>query len=295
YNVTFNLSGFTRVVREGIQLQGTMVVTIPIEMKLGTVNETITVTGETPVVDTQSVKQETVLNGDVIANLPGTHAYGAILNAIPGLTVDNNGLANTPTMTFFTARGGNINEGRMAINGMTVAASFNGGGVSSLAYDSNNVEEVTVSVAGGMGESDIGGPTMNIVPQSGGNRFAGTMFWNYAGSWNASNIDDYLRSLQTPLTDPPKIFHSYDVNPSYGGPIKRDRVWFWGAFRNFDTSVAVPGVYANAYALDPSHYDYKQDTSITSRNTQGRNIYTGRITAQVTPKNRVMFSHEYQL
>jgi hypothetical protein len=296
YNLTFSLSGFTRVVREGIQLQGTMVASISIEMKIGAVAESITVTGETPVVDTQSVRQETVLKGDTIENIPGTHAYGAILNAIPGLTVDNNGLANTPTMTFFTARGGNTNEGRMAINGMTVAASFNGGGVSSLAYDANNVEEVAVSIAGGMGESDIGGPTMNLVPKSGGNTFRGSIFWNYAGSWSSgNNIDDYLRSLQTPLSSPPTIFHSYDVNPSYGGPIVRDKVWFWGAYRKFDTSVAVPGVFTNAYALDPTHYDYKQDPSVSSRNIQGRDIYTGRITAQVTPKNRVMFSHEYQL
>src|SRR5215471_7179840 len=296
YTLTFSLSGFTRVVRDGIQLQGTMVATIPVDMKIGAVAETITVTGETPVVDTQSVKQETVLKGDTIENLPGTHAYGAVLNAIPGLTVDNNGLANTPTMTFFTARGGNTNEGRMAINGMVVAASFNGGGVSSLAYDSNNVEEVTVTVAGGLGESEIGGPAMNLVPKSGGNTFRGAVFWNYAGSWSSgSNIDDYLRSLQTPLNAPPEIFHSYDINPSYGGPILRDKVWFWAAYRKFDTSVAVPGIYANAFALDPTHWDYRQDQSVGSRNIQGRNIYTGRITAQVTPKNRVMFSHEYQL
>jgi hypothetical protein len=296
YNLTFSLSGFTRVVREGIQLQGTMVATIPADMKVGAVAETITVTGETPVVDVQSVKQETVLKGESIENLPGTHAYGAILNMIPGLTVDNNGLANTPTMTFFTARGGNTNEGRMAINGMVVAAAFNGGGVSSLAYDSNNVEEVAVTVAGGMGESEIGGPSMNLIPKSGGNRFAGTMFWNYAGSWSSgNNIDDYLRSLATPLSSPPTIFHSYDINPSYGGPIKKEKVWFWAAYRKFDTSVAVPGIFTNAYALDPTHFDYKQDPTVSSRNIQGRNIYTGRLTAQVTPKNRVMFSHEYQL
>ena len=271
YNLTFSLSGFTRVVREGIEVQGTTVVTIPIDMKIGAVAETITVSGETPVVDIQSVKQETVIKGTTLENLPGTHAYGAILNSIPGLTVDNNGLANTPTMTFFTARGGSANEGRMAINGMTVAAAFNGGGVSSLAYDSNNVEEVAVSVAGGMGESEIGGPAMNLIPKSGGNRFAGTMFWNYAGSWSTgNNIDDNLRSLQTPLAAPPTIFHSYDINPSFGGPIMRDKVWFWGAFRKFDTSVAVPGIFVNAFALDPAHFDYKQDQSVTSRNVQGR-------------------------
>ena len=134
--------------------------------------------------DVQSAKRETVLRGDVIESLPGTHAYGTLLNAMPGVTVDGNGLANTPTMTFFTARGGSTNEGRMTINGMVVAASFNGGGVSSLAYDANNVDEVSVVVSGGLGETDVGGPVMNLVPRTGGNTFKGQVFLNTAGSWS---------------------------------------------------------------------------------------------------------------
>src|SRR5204863_5229528 len=108
----------------------------------------------------------------------------SLLNAIPGVTVDGNGLANSPTMTFFTARGGSTNEGRMTINGMVVAASFNGGGVSSLAYDSNNVDEVSVAVSGGLGDTDVGGPVMNLVPRTGGNTFRGQLFFNTAGEWS---------------------------------------------------------------------------------------------------------------
>jgi hypothetical protein len=296
YSVAFTLAGFSKVVREGVELSGTAVITIPIEMRVGAIEESVIVTGASPVVDVQTAKRETVLRGDVIESLPGTHAYGALLNAIPGVTVDANGLANTPTMTFFTARGGNTNEGRMTINGMVVAASFNGGGVSSLAYDSNNVDEVSVMVAGGMGETDVGGPVMNLVPKSGGNRFAGQVFMNVAGDWSrGDNIDDSLRNLQTPITLGPGVIHSYDINPSFGGPIMKDKLWFWGAFRKFDTAQGVEGIFANKFALDPAHWDYQKDTSIAARNVQGRNIYQGRITAQVTPKNRVMFTHEYQL
>jgi hypothetical protein len=296
YTVTFTLAGFNKVVREGVELTGTAVITIPVEMRVGAIEESVIVTGASPIVDVQTAKRETVLKGDVIESLPGTHAYGALLNAIPGVTVDNNGLANTPTMTFFTARGGNTNEGRMTINGMVVAASFNGGGVSSLAYDSNNVEEVSVVVSGGMGETDVGGPVMNLVPKTGGNRFAGQMFLNVAGDWSrGDNIDDHLRGLQTPITLGPGVIHSYDLNPSFGGPIKKDKLWFWGAYRTFDTAQGVEGIFANKFALDPTHWDYQKDTSIAARNVQGRNIYQGRLTAQVTPTNRVMFTHEYQL
>jgi hypothetical protein len=295
YSMTFTLGGFTTVKREGIELTGTFTATINADLKVGAIAETITVTGETPVVDVQSAKREVVLTGDVISSLPGTHAYGNLLNAIPGVTVDNNGIANAPTMTFFTARGGSTNEGRMSINGMVVAASFNGGGVSSLAYDANNVDEVSVVVAGGLGDTDVGGPVMNLVPRTGGNTFKGQVFMNYAGGWSTgNNLDDQLRNLQTPITLGPGIIHSYDVNPSYGGPLKRDRLWFWGSYRKFETAQGVEGIFANKYALDATRWDYLKDTSISARNYQGRDIFQGRLTAQVTSKNRVMFSHEYQ-
>src|SRR2546422_10058726 len=97
YTVTFSLPGFALVKREGIELAGTATVNLPIEMKVGSLEETVTVSGESPVVDVQNAKRETVLSGDAIEARPGTHAYGALLNAIPGVTVDANGLANTPT------------------------------------------------------------------------------------------------------------------------------------------------------------------------------------------------------
>ena len=163
-------------------------------MRVGGLEETITVTGESPVVDVQSVRRETVLAAETIAAIPATRTVGSLLNATPGLTVDNNGLAPTPTMTFFSARGGQTNEGRMTVNGMTVAAAFNGGGVSSYILDSVNVDEVSVVVSGGLGETDIGGPTMNLVPRGGGNTFRGQAFFNNAGDWSrGNNLDDELR------------------------------------------------------------------------------------------------------
>src|SRR5215470_9861196 len=194
YTLTVTLTGFATVKREGIELIGTSTLTIPFDLKVGELQETVTVAGASPVVDVQNTRRETVIGGDVISSLPATRAYGSILNAMPGVTVDNNGLAATPTMTFFSAHGGRTNEGRMAINGMTVAAAFNGGGVSSLTYDTNNVEEVAMLVSGGLGENETGGPTMNLVPKSGGNKFAGQAFFNTAGDWSrGDNIDDTLR------------------------------------------------------------------------------------------------------
>src|SRR5687768_8021478 len=293
YSLTFRLTGFNMVKREGIELSGTTTLTIPIDMRVGALEETITVTGETPVVDVQSAQRETVLSSDVVAAMPGNRSVGTLLNAVPGLNVNDGALAASPTMTFFAARGGPINEGRMAINGMTVAAPFNGGGVSTYILDSVNVDEVSVAVAGGLGESDIGGPVMNLVPRSGGNAFRGQGFINNAGDWSrGDNLNDELRAVG--ITETPGIISSYDASVSYGGPIKRDRLWFFGSYRSLDTASPVQGVVANANAYAASRWDWVGDPSVTARQLQGRVSYVGRFTAQASEKHRVSFNYEYQ-
>jgi hypothetical protein len=293
YTVTFSLNGFKTVRRGDIQIAGTATVTIPAELVVGNVQETVLVTSESPVVDLQNTKREMVIDSNVIAALPATRSYGSILNATPGLTVDNNGLNATPTMTFFTARGGAINEGRVTINGMVVAAAFNGGGVSSLTYDSNNASEVSITIAGGLGESDVGGPVMNLVPRAGGNRFSGQFFVNNAGDWSrGDNLDDKLRGVG--IKETPGIISAYDSSISYGGPIKRDRLWFFGSYRQLQTAQAVEGIVANANAGDATRWDWAPQEGVTARSLQGRKIVQGRITAQLSEKNRLSFNHEYQ-
>jgi hypothetical protein len=149
----------------------------------------------------------------------------------------------------------------MQINGMTVAAAMNGAGVSTLVYDTANVEEMSVSLSGGLGESDTGGPAMNLVPRSGGNQFAGQAFYNTAGDWSrGDNIDDDLRSIG--ITRGPGIISAYDTSASLGGPIKRDRIWFFGSFRKYSTASGITGIGGNAYALDPARWDYLRDDSL---------------------------------
>jgi hypothetical protein len=293
YSLAFTLPGFATVKRDGIQLGGSATLTIPIELKVGDLQETITVTGETPVVDVQTVKRETVLDAEVIQSVPGARTVGNLLNATPGLTVDGNGINPTPTMTFFSARGGQTNEGRMTVNGLTVAAAFNGGGVSSYILDTVNSDEVSVTVSGGMGESDTGGPVMNLVPRAGGNQFRGSAFYNNAGDWSRSdNITDELRAIG--ISETPGIINAYDSSISYGGPIKRDRLWFYGSARKLNTETAVEGIVANANAGNLARWDWVRDDSLPARQTQGRSMFIGRATSQLTQKHRINFSHEYQ-
>jgi hypothetical protein len=297
YSLTFRLSGFTTVTRTGIELSGTSTLTIPVDLRVGTLSETITVTGETPVIDVQTAQRETVLSAEVIQTMPGLRTVGTLLNAVPGLVVNDGALALSPTMTFFAARGGPINEGRMAINGMTIAAPFNGGGVSTYILDSINTDEISVTVAGGLGESDIGGPMMNLVPRSGGNSFRGQAFVNNAGDW--SRGDNLNAQLTAPppgpnLKETPGIINAYDASASYGGPILRDRLWFFGSYRTLETAAAVPGVVYNANAFNAARWDWIADPTVAARTLQGRESYIGRINMQVSAKHRVSYNQEYQ-
>ena len=252
YTLTFTLEGFSTVKRDGIELTGSATLTIPVDMRIGSLQETITVSGETPVVDVQSTRRETVLNASVLESLPATRSYGALLNSIPGLTISGSVSAQTtPTMTLFTAHGGDPLEGRITIDGLTVAAAFNGAGVSSFTYNVTNVEEMQVTVSVGLGEAETGGPSMNLIPRTGGNTFRGSGFWSGAGEWSrGENIDDYLRSIG--ITRGPALITAWDGNAAFGGPIRRDRLWFYGSVRSFESGQAVEGVFANAYAGDPT-------------------------------------------
>jgi len=294
YDVTFTLSGFSVVKREGVIVTGSGVIAINIDLRVGALAETITVTGETPVVDTQSASRQSVLSADIIAALPATRTYGALLSAIPGLQVQGTGgAAITPFMAMFTANGGRANEGRMMIDGLPVAASFNGGGVSTFIYDTANSDEMQVQVSGALGEAENGGPQVNLVPKSGGNAFKGSAFFSDAGKWSTgNNLNDTLISYG--LTQPAGVNSSWDLSVAGGGPIKKDRLWFFANLRKYQTINPVPGAFANLNAGDPTKWLYVKNPNVETRGADSRSIESFRLTGQVTQRNRVSFSHEHQ-
>jgi hypothetical protein len=295
YVLKFSLTGFNQVVHEGVDVSGSGVITIPTELRVGNLQESITVQAETPAVDVQTAKREVVLQQAFVASLPATRNYSAILAAIPAIDLFlSTSAQTTPEMVLFSARGGSSFEGRMQIDGMTVAAAFSGGGVSSFTYNTADTTEMQVTVSGGLGESETGGPVMNLIPKSGGNTFAGSAFWSGAGDWSRSeNINDELRSFG--ITRGPALKNSWDVSGSLGGPIKRDRLWFYGTVRNFGSGRVVENAASpNLFAGDPAKWDYTPDRSIDEiLNSQSREVYSGRLTGQLG-KHRLSFSQENQ-
>ena len=299
YVLTFSLSGFSTVKHDGLAISGSGVMPVNAEMKIGNLTETITVSGESPLVDTQSTRRETVINSETLSTLPATRGYGSVLATVPALNIGGVAGAGattaptTPDMMFFTAHGGDSSEGRILTNGLTLAAPFGGGGTSTLTYDVANAEEMQVLVSGGLGEAETGGPSINMVPKSGGNRFSGSGFYSTAGDWASSNnIDAALEAVN--ISQPPTLRKNWDASGSVGGPIRKDRLWFFGSIRNWGNQAVRDGVTANKNAGDPSHWDFSADKSLEPRDADGRKIWNIRLTGQVTQKNRVQFYGEHQ-
>ncbi len=116
---------------------------------------------------------------------------------------------------------------------MNVGSAFNGGGVAAFSYPVAESQEIQVTVSGGLGEADTGGPSMNIIPREGGNRYAGTVFISQAGKWSqGDNLTDELRNPPINITQPAGLVNNWDRSFSMGGPVLRDRVWFYGMLRD---------------------------------------------------------------
>ena len=295
YSVTYSLPGFSTVKRDAVEVTSGVTLTLNADMRVGGLQETITVTGETPVVDVQnSTRVQQVLSDEVIAALPASRGYGNLLAVASG--VQANGIANSgvdPTMVFFTSRGGRSNEGTVQMDGMNVGSAFNGGGVAGYGYDTAGAQEVQLTVAGGLGEADRGGPQFNLIPKTGGNTFSGTYFGNIAGQWSQSNnVGDDLKAIGIP--DATKIIRQWDTSVSLGGPIVRDRLWFYGTTRLFGTYSDVAGRFGNLNAGDPLRWNYVVDPSIKQRSAVSRRIGGGRVTSQLSTKNKVSAFYDFQ-
>jgi len=295
YSVTFTLAGFSTVKREGIELTGSFTATVNVDMKVGAVSETIVVTGETPVVDVVNAKQQQTVSGETLEAIPTARLYHSIATLVPGISVsgsqDVGGLAGPVTVTF-NMRGGPGNEGRLTLDGLSLGASLNGTGVSYTVADVPNAQEITFTTAGGLGEIEVGGPAMNLVPRQGGNRFSGSAFGNWANdSLQTSNYTDAIKAAG--LSAPNLMQKIWDSNVSFGGPIRKDKLWFFASTRYQGNRKLVAGMFDNLNAGDPTKWTYVSSGS-QSRDDGTWKSFNVRGTWQATARNKFSFYEDQQ-
>jgi len=285
YSVTFTLPGFSTFKREGVELAGSGTFTINADMKVGALEETITVSGETPVVDVQTAARQQILSGDLVASTPAAKSWNGIMLLVPGVTGDPNTVQLQPGMVLFGIHGGPTTEGRLQVDGMNVGASRGGGGVSGYVVDTTNVQEVSFRTSGGLGEAETGGPYMNVVPKTGGNSFRGSAGFQFTNSsFQSDNFNDQLRAT---LSKPAQIIHLWDVSGAVGGPIKKDKLWFFYLGRSYGSGQSVTGVFANKNAGDPNAWTYVPDPNLQARNDNATRTNGLRLTWQMSQKNKL--------
>jgi hypothetical protein len=284
YTVTFTLPGFSIVKREGIELTGSFVATVNGEMKVGTLEETITVTGETPIVDVQSTARQRVLDKQVLDALPSGRTMAALGGLTPGVTASNQDvggqLGDGVSAGGLRVRG--VGDSRMLMGGVTTNTSYR---VLTGAYNLAAYQEVVVDTGGIGAEQEEGGVRVNIIPRDGGNTFSGTSFFAFANKSTAGhNLTQSLKDRG--LRAPDSLKQVLDVNPGFGGPIKRDKIWFNGAVRYARAWNYVP-TFFNKNAGNANVWTYEEDLARGAASNEGtiRN-FTGRLTWQATQKHK---------
>ena len=239
YTVTFSLSGFRTVRREGIQLPTGFTATINVDLPVGSLEETITVSGAAPLVDTQNVRKQTVASRELLDTLPtSTKRIDTLVTLTPGFTgiADVGGRYNSEPGSYHGKRGTKV-----SFNGMGVE---NSSGNSSYQINAATVDEMVLQTSGISAEVNADGPVMNIVPKSGGNTFQTILSGLYSNhSMESDNLTDDLRARG--LNAANKRVKIFDEAASLGGPIKKDDVWFFGAFRTWGMAKQFAGVYWN--------------------------------------------------
>jgi hypothetical protein len=289
YAVSFTLAGFNVFRREGIELSGGFTAQIDGTMTVGGVTETITVSAESPIVDVQSIRRQTTISSEVLTSIPTARSWAATALLIPGIITTGGGPTDvqvTPQMTVFGGAGGRNNEGRMQVDGLNTGAGLGGSGVSTYVADISNAQEVVTTTSGGLGEAEVGGPTLSIIPKSGGNRISGNAYLSGVGGRMVGS--NYTAELQAKgLTVPGKLLKQWDLTYGMGGPVVKDRLWYRVAIRDEGQHRTIPNIYPNFNAGDPTKFLYAPDKEHQVRGAESWRLYTTRLTIQATGRDKV--------
>jgi hypothetical protein len=302
YVVTFALSGFSSVRREGIELTGTFTATINVELKVGGVAETITVTGESPIVDVQSAIQQRVIQKEVVDAIPVGRSHQSLAVLIPGLststginaqTQDVGGTNNLRLANAFTIHGGRTSDANIQQDGFQVRNIGSFANLTNLFPDMGATQEMVIDYAAGLGEAPTGGVKVNYVPKEGGNSLRVSFFGTGANSsFQGNNYSDALKARG--LTQPNSLKKAYDYNGSAGGPIVKDKLWFFASARKQLNDTYFAGVYYNLNAGDPTKWTYAPDYTRQADTFIRQPDVNGRVTWQATAKNKFSVYHTHQ-
>ena len=302
YSVSFSLQGFTTVKREGIELTGSFNASVNAEMRVGDLAETVTVTGESPIVDVQNATQQRVMQKEVIDAIPVGRSHQSLAILIPGLststginaqTQDVGGTNNIRLANAFTIHGGRTSDSNVQLDGFQVRNIGSFANLTNMFPDMGATQEMTIDYAAGLGEAPTAGVKVNYVPREGGNSFRFSFFGTAVNEdFQGNNYSDDLKARG--LATPNSLRKAYDVNGSAGGPIVRDSLWFFASVRRQMNSTFFANLYYNRNSGDATKWNYDPDLGEQAYTQIIQPDVNTRFTWQAAEKHKLGFFFTYQ-
>jgi hypothetical protein len=294
YSVAFTLPGFSTVKRDGVEVSINFTSNIDAELKVGSVEETITVTGESPIVDIQSATLTRTASAQAFKEIPSSGSWtsmAAVMSAVRTSSADVGGVLGDPTGATISAHGSRDQDAVSLFDGMRIGNMYQSSNNTNMSLSPLLFEQVDIQMSGQTGETGTNGVILNAVPRSGGNKFSGSALANFSRpGLQGNNLSDRLaaRGLTGATTTLRKL---HDINGARGGPIKQDRVWFFVTSRYFTNEFNLAGDY---FPVDAAAVVRKDDLSKQAYGGTYTYDNNGRVTVALTDKQKFQGWYAYQ-
>src|SRR5436309_7245625 len=239
YKLTFTLAGFSTLVRDGVELAGNTTSPINAELKVGALEESVTVSGQSPLVDVQNAQRTQVIERDVIDALPTTRNMQSVGSIVPGVKLSRPDVGGSQGMeqTYMRTHGADDRHTSMQVDGMSVNSSMGDGNIQ--AYNDDALAQSVVFQTSALpAEVPSGGVRVNRIPKDVGNFFkGGGFFGGTAHGWQSDNNNDELRARGFQYRN--FVQHVQDCNANFGGPIIWNKLWFFTTGRHVSVDEGV--------------------------------------------------------
>jgi hypothetical protein len=243
YSVRFELPGFRTVVKSDIRLTIGFNAEVNATLEVSAIEETITVTGESPVVDTRSTTARTSFDLETLQNIPSARDPWVMLERTPGITMDRVNVGGTQSgqQSSYISRGAATGNNKWSMDGVDIT-DMSATGASPMYYDFDMLEEMQVTTGGADASQQTGGVAINFVTRSGTDRFKGSgRFYVTDDNFQADNLTDEVKLGGVGGGAPIKNIKDYGFE--VGGPIMRGRLWYWGSYGKQDINAGIPGFF----------------------------------------------------
>jgi hypothetical protein len=285
YSVRFELGGFKTLVRDGVRIEIGFAAEVNAKLEISTVQETITVSGESPVVDTTSVRTGETFNREALESIPSARDPWVVLEMTPGMVMNQQNVGGNKSgqQSTFTVHGTQMGNTMWNLDGVTIT-DMAATGSSPVYYDFDAFEEIQIQTGGNDASMQTGGVNLNMVTKSGSNSLKGSSrFLLVDDGFQSDNVTDELRAQNAGSGNPVKNIKDYGVE--IGGPIRRNKAWFWGGFGKQDIRVGVLGFVRPGG--DPNNPD-DLETDLTVLEN-----YNGKINVQPAPSHQANFHYSF--